>query len=468
MFRKVQRIHLVGIGGIGMSGIAELLLNLGYGVSGSDIRRSPVTDRLSELGGRIHIGHAAENVAMANVVVVSSAVRPDNVEVIEAKRRQIPVIPRGEMLAELMRLKYSIAIAGAHGKTSTTSMVATVLLHAGYDPTAVIGGRLNTLGSNAKLGSGEFIVAEADESDGSFLKLNPTIAIVTNIDREHLDHYGDFAAVQDAFVSFINKVPFYGAAILCLDDPNVQAVIPRIERRIITYGTSSQADLVAAHVQIAGFGSSYEARSQAGSLGTIHLQVPGQHSVLNSLAAVAAGFELDIPFKTIAEALRSFQNADRRFQIRGEARGVLIVDDYGHHPAEIIATLSAARRSCDRRIVAVFQPHRFTRTASLEEDFARAFYHADVLIVLPIYAAGEDPIAGVTAEKLVTLIEKFGHRDVAYVPDFAAAEEMLAARLEPGDLLITLGAGDVWKVGERILAAGSEKASGSGIRAADA
>ena len=468
MFRKVQKIHFVGIGGIGMSGIAELLLNLGYGVSGSDIRRSPVTDRLSELGGRIHIGHAAENVAMANVVVVSSAVRPDNVEVIEAKRRQIPVIPRGEMLAELMRLKYSIAIAGAHGKTSTTSMVATVLVHAGYDPTAVIGGRLNTLGSNAKLGSGEFIVAEADESDGSFLKLNPTIAIVTNIDREHLDHYGDFAAVQDAFVSFINKVPFYGAAMLCLDDPNVQAVIPRIERRIITYGTSSQADLVAAHVQIAGFGSSYEVRSQAGSLGTIHLQVPGQHSVLNSLAAVAAGFELDIPFTTIAEALRSFQNADRRFQIKGEARGVLIVDDYGHHPAEIIATLSAARRSCDRRIVAVFQPHRFTRTASLEEDFARAFYHADVLIVLPIYAAGEDPIGGVTAEKLVTLIEKFGHRDVAYVPDFAAAGEMLAARLEPGDLLITLGAGDVWKVGERILAAGSEKASGSGTRATDA
>ncbi len=468
MFRKVQKIHFVGVGGIGMSGIAELLLNLGYGVSGSDLRRSPVTDRLSDLGGRIHIGHAPENVAMANVVVVSSAVRPDNVEVMEAKRRQIPVIPRGEMLAELMRLKYSIAIAGAHGKTSTTSMVATVLVHAGYDPTAVIGGRLNTLGSNAKLGSGEFIVAEADESDGSFLKLNPTIAIVTNIDREHLDHYGDFAAVQDAFVAFINKVPFYGAAILCLDDPNVQAVMPRIERRIITYGTSSQADLVAAHVEIAGFGSSYEVRSQAGALGAIRLQVPGQHSVMNSLAAVAAGIELDIPFPTIAEALGSFQNADRRFQIKGEIRGVLVVDDYGHHPAEIVATLNAARNSCDRRIVAVFQPHRFTRTASLEEDFARAFYHADVLIVLPIYAAGEDPIPGVSAERLVTLIEKFGHRDVAYASDFAAAEELLAERLEPGDLLLTLGAGDVWKVGERVLVVGSGKGSASATKTGDA
>ena len=461
MFRKVQRIHFVGIGGIGMSGIAEVLLNLGYGVSGSDIRRSPVTDRLAALGGRIQIGHAADNLALANVVVVSSAVRPDNIEVMEAKKRQIPVIPRGEMLAELMRLKYSIAIAGAHGKTSTTSMVATVLVHAGYDPTAVIGGRLNALGSNAKLGSGEFIVAEADESDGSFLKLSPTIAIVTNIDREHLDHYGDFAAVQDAFVAFINKVPFYGAAILCLDDPNVQAVVPRVERRIITYGTSNQADLIAAHVKIAGFGSSYEVRSQAGALGTIHLKIPGQHSVMNSLAAVAAGLELDVPFTAIAEALGAFQNADRRFQIKGEARGVLVVDDYGHHPAEIIATLSAARKSCDRRIVAVFQPHRFTRTASLEEDFARAFYHADVLIVLPIYPAGEDPIPGVTAERLVSLVEKFGHRDVTFAPDFAAAEELLGARLLPGDLLLTLGAGDVWKIGERVLAAAREQASAS-------
>jgi len=461
MFRKVQRIHFVGIGGIGMSGIAEVLLNLGYGVSGSDIRRSPVTDRLAALGGRIQIGHAADNLALANVVVVSSAVRPDNIEVMEAKKRQIPVIPRGEMLAELMRLKYSIAIAGAHGKTSTTSMVATVLVHAGYDPTAVIGGRLKALGSNAKLGSGEFIVAEADESDGSFLKLSPTIAIVTNIDREHLDHYGDFAAVQDAFVAFINKVPFYGAAILCLDDPNVQAVVPRVERRIITYGTSNQADLIAAHVKIAGFGSSYEVRSQAGALGTIHLQIPGQHSVMNSLAAVAAGLELDVPFTAIAEALGAFQNADRRFQIKGEARGVLVVDDYGHHPAEIIATLSAARKSCDRRIVAVFQPHRFTRTASLEEDFARAFYHADVLIVLPIYPAGEDPIPGVTAERLVSLVEKFGHRDVTFAPDFAAAEELLGARLLPGDLLLTLGAGDVWKIGERVLAAAREQASAS-------
>ncbi|NWG13100.1 MAG: UDP-N-acetylmuramate--L-alanine ligase [Acidobacteria bacterium] len=453
MFGKVRKIHFVGIGGIGMSGIAELLLNLGFGVSGSDIRQSPLTDRLSTLGGRIYIGHSAENVLDANVVVVSSAVRADNVELVEARRRQIPVIPRGEMLAELMRLKYSIAIAGAHGKTSTTSMVATVLVHAGYDPTAIIGGRLNALGSNAKLGAGEFIVAEADESDGSFLKLSPTLAVVTSIDREHLDHYGDLAAIQDAFVAFINKVPFYGAAILCLDDANIQAIIPRVERRMITYGTSTQADLVASRVWFEGFGSTFEIRSAKGLLGTVSLCVPGQHSVLNALAAVAVGLELEIPFQKISSALAGFQNADRRFQILGERGGVLVVDDYGHHPTEIAATLTAARRACDRRIVAVFQPHRFTRTAYLEEEFGRAFYDADILVVVPIYPAGEDPIPGITAERLVAQIAKFGHRDVLCAADLAEAEKMLCERLRPGDLLITLGAGDVWKVGERILAA---------------
>ena len=453
MFKKIQHIHFVGIGGIGMSGIAELLLNLGYRVSGSDLKAGPITQRLTSLGGRVYLNHAAEHVRGANVVVVSSAVRADNVEVLEAKKHQIPVIPRAEMLAELMRLKYGVAIAGAHGKTTTTSMVATVLVHGGYDPTVVIGGRLNALGGNAKLGKGEFLVAEADESDGSFLKLSPTLAVVTNIDREHLDHYADLAEIKAAFVAFLNKVPFYGAAVLCLDDPNVQAILPRIERRILTYGTSSQADLVASHIEFRDFGSSYHVRHRGNPLGAVTLQVPGQHSVLNSLAAVAIGLELEIPIDRIAAALGTFQNADRRFQVKGEAQGILVVDDYGHHPTEIIATLSAARRSSDRRIVAVFQPHRYTRTRALQEEFARAFYHADIVVVVPIYAAGEEPIPGVTAAGLAALIKKFGHRDVSCAADFPEALGMLRQKLQPGDLLITLGAGDIWKIGEEWLAA---------------
>jgi UDP-N-acetylmuramate--alanine ligase len=451
LFSKIRSIHFVGIGGIGMSGIAELLLNLGYRVSGSDAKRTPITDRLAALGAAVSLGHAAENVSHSDVVVVSSAVRPDNPEVLEAKRLQISVIPRAEMLAELMRLKYSIAIAGAHGKTTTTSMVATVLVHAGYDPTAVIGGRLNALGSNAKLGRGDFIVLEADESDGSFLKLSPTIAVVTNVDREHLDHYADLAEIQSAFVTFINKVPFYGAAILCLDDFNVQAMLPHIERRVVSYGTTSQADLRAVQIEYHGFGSSYSVRRRSDLLGPVRLQVPGAHSVLNSLAAVAAGLELDIPFGTIAAALADFQNADRRFQVRGERDGVLVVDDYGHHPTEIVATLSAARNACDRRIVAVFQPHRYTRTQALLEEFAHAFYQADVVLVLPIYAASEEAIPGVNSESLVREIARYGHRDVRYVDNFAAAQGLLAGTLARGDLLLTLGAGDVWKIGEQFL-----------------
>jgi len=451
MFRKIQRIHFVGIGGIGMSGIAELLLNLGYAVSGSDAKESPITRRLESLGGTIRIGHAAENVADANVVVVSSAVKPDNVEVLEAKRRQIPVIPRAEMLAELMRLKYSVVVAGAHGKTSTTSMVGTVLVRGGFDPTVVIGGRLNAFGSNAKLGKGDFIVAESDESDGSFLKLNPTIAIVTNIDREHLDHYAGLAEIQAAFATFVNKVPFYGVTVLCLDDPNVQAIIPRVERRIVTYGTSGQADLVASHIEFRNFGASFQARHRGRLLGDIRLQVPGLHGVLNSMAAVAVGLELDMPFEKIAAALKDFQNADRRFQVKGEKNGILVVDDYGHHPTEIMATLSAARNACDRRIVAVFQPHRYTRTRALAEEFSRAFYHADVLVVLPIYAASEDPIEGVSAEKLVERIKNHGHREATFAGSFADAVQALEQKLRPGDLLITLGAGDVWRIGEELL-----------------
>jgi UDP-N-acetylmuramate--alanine ligase len=359
------------------------------------------------------------------------------------------------MLAELMRLKYGVAIAGSHGKTTTTSMVATVLVRGGYDPTVVIGGRLNAFGSTAKLGKGEFLVAEADESDGSFLKLSPTLAVVTNIDREHLDHYAGLAEIETAFTEFVNKVPFYGAAVLCLDDPNVQAIIPRVERRILTYGTSKQADLVASRIEFREFGCSFQVRYQGNLLGTLSLQVPGQHSVLNSLAAVAIGLELAIPVEKIIAALDNFQNADRRFQIKGETRGVLVVDDYGHHPTEIIATLSAARNATDRRIVTVFQPHRFTRTHALEEELARAFYHADVVIVLPIYAAGEDAIPGVTAEKLAGLIKKHGHRDVTYAVDFPAALQALQQKLQEGDLLLTLGAGDVWKIGEEWLATSS-------------
>jgi UDP-N-acetylmuramate--alanine ligase len=453
MFRKMGKIHFVGIGGIGMSGIAELLLNLGCQVSGSDLKQSPITERLAALGGKIRYGHAAANAGEADIVVVSSAVRPDNIEVLEARRRKIPLIPRAEMLAELMRLKYSIAIAGAHGKTSTTSMIATILVEGGYDPTVVIGGRLDALGSNAKLGKGDFIVAEADESDGSFLKLSPTIAVVTNIDREHLDHYASLAEIQAAFVEFVNKVPFYGASILCIEDPNIQAIIPSIERRIVTYGTGGQADYQASHVQFSDFASSYQLRFQGESLASIRLRIPGQHSILNSLAAVAAGMELDIPIESIASALAGFQNADRRFQIKGEKNGVLVVDDYAHHPVEIMATLSAARGSCDRRIVVVFQPHRYTRVQALEEDFARAFYHADVLVVLPIYAAGEDPIAGITAERLVGQIQRFGHKSVFYADGFPSAAAILRQNLVAGDLLITLGAGDVWQVGERYLRA---------------
>jgi UDP-N-acetylmuramate--alanine ligase len=451
MFRKIQKLHFVGIGGIGMSGIAELLLNLGYQVSGSDLKRSPAAERLSALGGTIYIGHSAANIQGANVVVTSSAVRPDNVEVVEARKLQVPVIPRAEMLAELMRLRYGIAIAGSHGKTTTTSMIATVLVNGGFDPTAVIGGRLNAFGSNAKLGKGEFLVAEADESDGSFLKLSPTIAVVTNIDREHLDHYADLDDIRSAFAAFVNKVPFYGAAVLCLDDPNIQAIIPRVERRIITYGVSNQADLVASHIKFQDFGSSCNIRHKGNPLGILRLQVPGEHGILNSLAAVATGLELEIPFERIASALASFQNADRRFQVKGKKEDVLVVDDYGHHPTEIIATLSAARHACGRRIVTVFQPHRYTRTQALEEDFARAFYDADVVLMLPIYAAGEEPIPGITAERLVERIKEFGHRDVSYAADFGRIRKMLKEKLREGDLLLTLGAGDVWKVGEEFL-----------------
>jgi UDP-N-acetylmuramate--alanine ligase len=451
MFKKIQHIHFVGIGGIGMSGIAEVLLNLGYRVTGSDLKESDTTQRLRQLGGEILIGHRAENVTDPHVVVISSAVKRDNVEVVAARERQIPVIPRAEMLAELMRLKYAVAIAGAHGKTTTTSMVATVLAAGGVDPTVVIGGKLNSLGSNAKLGQGEFLVAEADESDGSFLKLTPTIAVVTNIDEEHLDYYKDIAEIKDAFLAFINKVPFYGVAILCLDQKHIQSLIPLVQKRYVTYGMSTQADCRARDVVLMPLGSKFRVVNHSGDLGWFELAVPGMHNVSNSLAAIAVARELDIDVEVIRKSLRDFSGVQRRFQIKGEVKGVLVVDDYGHHPTEVRATLAAARTSDGRRVVCVFQPHRFTRTKHLLEEFFTAFHQADRVIIMDIYAAGEQPIPGVSGQAVVEGVKRYGHRDAAYIAGKDEVVEHLLTTLRPGDLLLTLGAGDVWKIGERVL-----------------
>ncbi len=444
MFRnRARTIHFVGIGGIGMSGIAELLLNLHHHVSGSDLKPTDVTRRLQSLGARVFLGHAAENVpADVDVVVVSSAVRRTNPEWEEARRRGIPVIPRAEMLAELMRLKEGVAIAGSHGKTTTTSLVATVLSQAGLDPTVVVGGKLNALGSNAFLGKGEAIVVEADESDGSFLKLTPTIAVVTNIDPEHLDHYGTFDALHAAFVDFVNRVPFYGLAVLCLDHPGVQSLLPRVEKRHVTYGLSSQAEYRADGLVLEGLSASFDAYRRNEKLGRVRLKMVGRHNVQNALAAIAVGDEVAIPFPVIAEALESFSGVQRRFTVRGEARGVLVVDDYGHHPAEIRATLRGARDGFQRRMVVAFQPHRYTRTRDLLTEFASAFNDADVLLLTDIYAAGEEPIPGVDIQALYEAIRARGHREVHYAPRAELARQV-AERLVPGDLAITLGAGDI-------------------------
>ena len=452
MFKRYQQIHFVGIGGSGMSGIAEILLNLGYRVTGSDQKRNDAVERLAELGAKVFIGHAATNVEGAHVVVYSSAVSRENVEVQAARQQQIPAIPRAEMLAELMRLKYGIAIAGTHGKTTTTSMVGAVLAEGRYDPTIVVGGRVTSLGSNARLGQGEFLVAEADESDGSFLKLAPTIAVVTTIDAEHLDHYGNLDAIRDAFVAFVNRVPFYGSAVLCLDEPNIQRLIPRIEKRIVTYGLESGADLVARRVRLTGMTSRFEVFHRLSLLGELTLQIPGRHNVLNALAAVGVGLDLEIPFAAIQKALAGFSGVQRRFQIRGEAAGVTVVDDYGHHPAEIRATLAAAKSGFERRVVTVFQPHRYTRTLHLREEFLTAFNLADVLIVMDIYAAGEAAIPGVTAEDLADGIRAHGQRDVTYLgSDRTRVVEHLSEIVRRGDLVITLGAGDVSQLGPELL-----------------
>ena len=464
MFRRAHRLHFVGIGGIGMSGIAEVLVNLGYQVSGSDLRATPAVQRLRGLGADVRIGHDAASVQDADVVVVSAAVGARNVEVAEARRRGIPVIPRAEMLGELMRLKYGIAIAGSHGKTSTTSMLAQVLHLSGIDPTVVLGGRLDILGSNARLGRGDLMLVEADESDGSFLKLTPTIAVVTSIDLEHLDHYGDLDGLKDAFVGFLNKVPFYGTGIVCLDDPNIQAILPRLERRVATYGMATQADLVAASPRVEGFTSRYDAVLRGETLGEVCLKVPGRHSIRNSLATIAVGLDLEIPFETIARHLGEFEGADRRFQVKGAAGGITVVDDYGHHPTEIQATLEAAREGWKGRIVVVFQPHRFSRVRDLQAEFERSFYDCDVVVVTDIYAAGEEPIPGIDADRLARGISEHGHRDVSRIPDPRDVPEALRPRLQAGDLVLTLGAGDVTDVADLLLAvlrndvAGAKKA----------
>jgi UDP-N-acetylmuramate--alanine ligase len=456
MFFKRQPVHFVGIGGIGMSGLAEVLLELGYPVSGSDLKLTPITERLVTLGAVIHEGHAAANVTGSNAIVVSSAVRPDNPEVVEARRQGLPVIPRGELLAELMRLKFGIAVAGSHGKTTTTSMVAALLIHAGLDPSVMVGGRAAVLrGSNARVGAGDYLVVESDESDGSFLKLAPILAIVTNIDREHLDHYADLDAICQAFVEFINRVPFYGAAILCLDDENVQRVLPRINRRVITYGGSAQADLRITHSSTGHMASEFHLvrtlLHEQRDLGCFRLPVPGAHNVSNAAAAVAVALELEIPVETIREALAGFSGVDRRFQVRGVERGITVIDDYGHHPTEIRATLAAARACRYRRIHVLFQPHRYTRTQALMDDFARAFHQADTVHLVDIYAASEAPIEGVTSQVLAERLQAFGHRGAIYAGNMEAAIESVLQAAESGDAIVTLGAGSVSQSGNVIV-----------------
>ncbi|MBA2621187.1 MAG: UDP-N-acetylmuramate--L-alanine ligase [Acidobacteria bacterium] len=454
MFRHVKKIHFIGIGGIGMSGIAEVLCNLEFQISGSDAKKSKNTERLEKLGATVFEGHAAENVGDAQVVVRSSAIKDDNPEVVFARANKIPVIPRAEMLAELMTLKpYSVAVAGTHGKTSTTSMIATILGHAGLEPTTVVGGVVDTLGSNAKLGTSDWFVTEADESDRSFLMLNPTLSVVTNIDKEHMESYKGMDDVVQCFTDFINKVPFYGAAVICLDDPNVQLIIPRIRRRRVTYGMTAQAD-VSGHniVYNDSFGSTFTVWKGTDVLGEINLPVPGKHNVYNALAATAVSLEMNVPFEKIAAAFAKFKNANRRFQFKGEAKRITVVDDYGHHPTEIVATLSAARNgSAGRRTVVVFQPHRYTRTQELMDEFALAFNNADVLYVLDIYAASEPPIENVTAEILTENIKQYGHKNANYIGDIETAAARVCADLQPNDLVITLGAGSITRLSDEIL-----------------
>ncbi|MBC8439077.1 MAG: UDP-N-acetylmuramate--L-alanine ligase [Deltaproteobacteria bacterium] len=452
MYQKNYHIHFVGIGGIGMSGIAELLIHLGYKVSGSDLKLSPITKRLEKHGGIIFQGHSKEQIAGASVVVTSTAITGDNPEVVRAKELLVPIIPRAEMLAELMRIKYSIAISGAHGKTSTTSMISQILNTAGLDPTVIIGGLLKGLDTNALHGKGEYIVAEADESDGSFLKYAPAIAVVTNIDLEHLDFYRDIEDIKDKFVQFINSVPFYGLAILCLDNEHIQDILPRLKVRYTTFGMMAQSDLRAREISFMGNKSFFKVFHHEKLLGDINLNIAGKHNISNALASIATGLELNISFKTIKKALEQIEGVKRRLEIKGRKKGILVIDDYGHHPTEIMATLTAIRESrMGKRLIVVFQPHRYTRTQGLFHEFTRSFYQSDILIVLPIYAASEKEIKGVDAQGLCEGIRKHGHKEVSYAPDFNQALSMITHKLKKGDVVLTLGAGDIYTFGEKLL-----------------
>ncbi len=454
-FGRIRRIHFVGIGGIGMSGIAELLRNQGYEISGSDLGEGPSVMRLRGLGARIHVGHDASHVDDADVVVFSSAVRPTNPELRAAEARKIPVIPRAEMLSELMRLKHGVAVAGSHGKPTTTSLIAHILVAAGLDPTAVSGGRVlhpGRVASGARLGAGQLLVAEADESDGSFLDLAPVFSVITNIDPEHLDHYGSVEALRDAFVRFANRVPFWGATVVCIDHPGVQAILPRLTRRTATFGFSSQADLVAADVERDGWSMRFRVRRGGQPVGLVRVGLPGRHNVANALAALAIALELEVPFGIAGDALADFPGIERRFQRKGEAGGVLVVDDYAHHPAEIRATLAAARALRPERVVTVFQPHRYTRTRDLVEEFQSAFLDADLLVVTEIHAAGEDKIPGVEGAELVRRLAAHGQRDVRFVADLDEVPEALGPELRAGDLVLTLGAGSITGLAPKLLA----------------
>ncbi len=443
-FGNFQRIHLIGIGGSGMSGIAEVLLALGYAVSGSDLKSSPTTERLRNLGAKIFEGHEGQHVRGAQVVVMSSAVRPDNPEIAEARKLKIPVIPRAEMLAELMRLKYGIAVAGAHGKTTTTSLIASVLAAAGFDPTFVVGGRVNAAGTNARVGQGDYMVVEADESDRSFLLLAPVVAVVTTIDREHLDQYHSLEEIQSVFLEFVNRVPFYGAVVLCLDEPNVQGILPGVKRPVITYGVSAQADLVISEIELAGLESSFRLTFHGDDLGKFRLpSPPGIHNVRNAAAAAAVALNLGIPADLIREGLAKFAGVGRRFEVKGVFAGVTLIDDYGHHPAEIRATLEAARGCNYKRLLVLFQPHRYTRTKHLWDEFCSAFNLADVLVISEIYAAGEPPIKGVTGTKLAEAISAAGHKNVMFTGTLQKGVEALLREAQPGDAILAIGAGTV-------------------------
>jgi UDP-N-acetylmuramate--alanine ligase len=466
MFRgRVRRVHFIGVGGIGMSGLAEILRSMDFEVSGSDLREGENINRLVRMGVKFHVGHEASHVLGADVVVYSSAIAKDNPEFQGALKAGIPSITRGEMLAELMRMKYAVAIAGSHGKTTTTSLVATVLRAAGLDPTVVVGGRMASLGSNARLGAGDLLVAEADESDGSFLRLSPTIAAITNVDPEHLDFYGNIEALKQAFVQFAERVPFYGLSVLCLDHPNVRDLLPQINRRYVTYGESRQADYVADALVFRGLETSFQVHHQGNSLGEFVVRMPGQHNVLNCLAVIAISDELAVPLDVVKEALATFRGVARRFSVVAEPRGVALVDDYGHHPVEVRVTLNAARHAYDRRVLVAFQPHRYTRTQALFQDFARAFDQADDVYVTDIYAAGERPIAGISGEALAEAIRKHGHRSVQYVADRDDLAARLAQAAQQGDVVVALGAGDINRVlgrVEQLILAQARPESGGG------